>query len=489
MPAIAVRFALPDLAAFLAVVTLVYCLFVFDGGRNLFRDSDTGWHIRAGESILANHALPRVDPYSFTRAGQPWLDWEWGADALFGWAHQRDGLRGVATLSAVAISACSWLWMKLHWMAGGDFFIAAAMSAPMLTTTNLHWLARPHIFSWLLLLGALLWAERSRRRTVTFGWRDGAVVMIGSALWANVHASFFLGPLIALVFMAARPRFFASAFAAAVVGTFANPYGWELHKHVLAYLGNSELLDRVAEFQSFNFHAPGSAQIMIALALAAAGGTLALMQRNPAHFFLAAIFCAVALRSARGLPLVALAILPFANAAIRKVLDGVDALRRALEYSGRVRVIDRQVHGFAFVAVAVVACLVAFRAPALAAHVGFPPDEFPVAAAAAVEKLPPDTRILAPDKYGGYLIYRFNGARKVFFDGRSDFYGAAFMKQYIELMEARPGWREIAAPNRFTHALLARRSSLGAALEDSGWRVLYQDEVARLFEAPRTEAR
>jgi hypothetical protein len=127
------------------------------------------------------------------------------------------------------------------------------MSAPMLTTTNLHWLARPHIFSWLLLLGALLWAERSRRRTATFGWRDGAVVMIGSALWANVHASFFLGPLIALVFTMARPRYFASAFAAAVVGTFANPYGWELHKHVFGYLTNNELLDRVAEFQSFNF--------------------------------------------------------------------------------------------------------------------------------------------------------------------------------------------------------------------------------------------
>jgi hypothetical protein len=189
------------------------------------------------------------------------------------------------------------------------------------------------------------------------------------------------------------------------------------------------------------------------------------------------------------LPLVALAILPLANAAIRKAVEGVNRLRPALEYSGRVRAIDRQVHGFAFVAVAVVACLVAFRAPALAAQVGFPPDEFPVAAATAVEKLPPDARILAPDKYGGYLIYRFDGARKVFFDGRSDFYGAVFMKQYIELMEARPGWREIAAPYRFTHALLARRSSLGAALEDSGWRVLYQDEVARLFEAPRTEAR
>jgi hypothetical protein len=72
---------------------------------------------------------------------------------------------------------------------------------------------------------------------------------------------------------------------------------------------------------------------MIALGLAAAGGTLALMQRNPAHFFLAAIFCAVALRSARGLPLVGLAILPFANAAIRRAIEGVNKLRPALDYS------------------------------------------------------------------------------------------------------------------------------------------------------------
>ena len=60
------------------------------------------------------------------------------------------------------------------------------------------------------------------------------------------------------------------------------------------------------------------------------------------------------------------------------------------------------------------------RTPAIAARTGFPPDQFPVAAAAEVEKLAPTARILAPDKFGGYLIYRFQGTRKVFFDGRSE---------------------------------------------------------------------
>ena len=37
------------------------------------------------------------------------------------------------------------------------------------------------------------------------------------------------------------------------------------------------------------------------------------------------------------------------------------------------------------------------RTPAIAARTGFPPDQFPVAAAAEVEKLAPTARILAPD--------------------------------------------------------------------------------------------
>src|SRR5207302_11079560 len=84
--------------------------------------------------------------------------------------------------------------------------------------------------------------------------------------------------------------------------------------------------------------------------------------------------------------------------------------------------------------------------------------------------------------YGGYLIYRFNGQRKVYFDGRSDFYGAAFMKQYLVLITAQPGWQEIVKSYRFTHALLPNDSALKAALEQAGWTTLHKDNVATLLE-------
>jgi hypothetical protein len=118
----------------------------------------------------------------------------------------------------------------------------------------------------------------------------------------------------------------------------------------------------------------------------------------------------------------------------------------------------------------------------MAAKTGFPPEQFPVAASAAVAALPESARLFAPDMYGGYLIYRFSGRRKVFMDGRSDFYGVEFMKRYIGMVEARPGWRKAMSDFGITHALLPKDFALAGALEREGWRRLYGDETAILFE-------
>ena len=48
-PGIVLRWWVPDVAFAAACVTLFYCLFLFQGYQQLFRDSDAGWHIRSGE--------------------------------------------------------------------------------------------------------------------------------------------------------------------------------------------------------------------------------------------------------------------------------------------------------------------------------------------------------------------------------------------------------------------------------------------------------
>ncbi len=487
---------MPDLALTLGVLTLAYVLIFFDGWHQLFRDSDTGWHIRTGEAILLKHALPHTDPYSFSREGAPWLDWEWASDVATGGAHSALGLSGVALLFAASIAACSWLWIRLTWQVGGDFLIACVLAAPMLSTASLHWLARPHIFGWVLLLIWMIWMER--------GKGAAAAVAIG-AVWANVHGSFFVAPVVALLYAAgcalntllwpsdigrrSTPRWYVKAAILFTIGTLFNPYGIGLHRHVAAYLADTELLARIGEFQSFNFHVAGAGWILLTIGTAGLGAVLALGNRRIEHFLISAFFIAAALRSARALPLVALCVLPIANAnlaaALRKV-DGVAPwLRRriqnGLDYSGRLRDLDRGLAGWAVAPIV----LLAFLFLASSAEAGFPSDQFPVASVDAVSKLPAQARLLAPDKFAGYLIYQFNGERKVFFDGRSDFYGAPFMKEYVRLVEVRPGWRETVARYRFTHALLPNDYSMVAALETDGWTLMHKDATATLLAAPR----
>jgi hypothetical protein len=502
------RFLLPDLAAMLAAATLVYCLFLYGAGEKLFRDSDTGWHIRNGESILANRALPHTDPYSFSKAGQPWVSWEWGSDILMGLANRAGGLGALTALFSLTISASSWLWCRLNFAAGGDFLLAGLFAPLLITTTSAHWLARPHVFSWIFLLSVVLCAEKWDREARRPALSRLLLVAAASAVWANLHASFFLFPLIALVYGAshlARPllwpldrpteraqaAWFFYVSLTALAGSFVNPYGWQLHAHVIEYLWNDRLTSQIAEFQSFNFHDPDATQMALTMALAAAGGILALSQKKLAHFLLAAMFLWGGLRSARVVPLVALLLLPLANGSIVKALRDAGSLRQpvrrgldaALAYSARLRQIDLRLGGWAFSAIAIAVSLLLLQTPAYSRRIGFPPSAFPVAASQAVAKLPPDARILASDSYGGYLIYRFSGARKVFFDGRSDFYGADFLKQYLLLIAARPGWPAVVSAYGLTHALLPNDSALNAALQQAGWTTLYRDDVATLLEA------
>src|ERR1035441_7747985 len=516
------RWWVPDLAFATACVTLFYCLFLFQGSQKLFRDSDAGWHIRTGEPILATGTLPRIDPYSFTRGGQPWFAWEWLADAGVGGIHRTFGLRGVAVFYAAAISAGVWLWFRLHLALGGNFLVACAMAPLLLSTCNIHWLARPHVLSWIFLLLAIF----PRKPNLI-------VVALVTALWANVHASFFFAPVIALLF-ALEDRWYLKVAGVAAVAPLLNPCGPQLYVHVFRYLTDTDLLARIGEFQSFDFHSAGSAQIVATLILGVIGGTFALTEKRLHHFALAILITTLALRSARALPLCALLLLPIANAAITRWLRNRSLtvaapmgaseppIRTAtgyplgrerfvssfLAYSVNLRALDARFRGLAL---APIILLAAFR---LTPAAGFPPDQFPLPAYSHIPAaarpfaparpappppppapappplLPPPPppppprappRLFAPDKFGGYLIYRSNGTLKVFFDGRSDLYGADFLRQYSRLVQVRPGGRQYWESFHFTHALVPADAPLLPALEQIGWRPLYQDKTATLL--------
>ena len=94
----------------------------------LLADADTGWHIRNGEIIMASHAVPRVDSFSYTRAGQPWYAWEWLYDVIIGAIHHVSGLNGVVLFTAFVLALTFALLFRFVLRRSGSFAVAAGLT-------------------------------------------------------------------------------------------------------------------------------------------------------------------------------------------------------------------------------------------------------------------------------------------------------------------------------------------------------------------------
>jgi hypothetical protein len=101
---------------------------------------------------------------------------------------------------------------------------------------------------------------------------------------------------------------------------------------------------------------------------------------------------------------------------------------------------------------------------------------------------PETQRIFAEDQWGDYLIYRLYPARRVFIDGRSDFYGAKFGLSYLDLIGVKYDWQQTLDKYGIDTIVIAPRFSLASTLKISrDWRVVYDDGFSIVFRRNRPD--
>ena len=191
------RWALPSFAN-LSLLVILYLLWM-DAWRFLL-DSDTGWHIRTGELIAATGRVPREDPFSHTLPGSPWFAWEWLTDLGMAKLHEAAGLGGVVLGSLVVLLLAYALLQALMRQWGADPLIATGLTFLAALCSIVHWLARPHLLSILLLVIWLWMVEGYRRRGKR--WIYAIPVLI--LLWANLHGAFVITLPILLIYAVAE---------------------------------------------------------------------------------------------------------------------------------------------------------------------------------------------------------------------------------------------------------------------------------------------
>jgi hypothetical protein len=511
-PAVWLCWALPSFADVFFLV-LIGILAFSPMSAGLLGDADTGWHIRSGEQILATHAIPRTDPFSYTKHGEPWYAWEWMYDVVIGAIHHVSGLNGVVFFTAAAISVTFALLFRFILRRSGNLAVAAFLTLLATAAAQVHMLARPHVLSWLF---TLLWVETLCR--FDDGKRSALLWLpLLMLLWANLHAGFILGlGLLGIFTMGCIWKFLTAprdgdrqkiaqlliVFSVCLLTTLLTPYGYRLHIHVSQYLSNSFLMNNIDEFKSPNFHVFVYEYFELYIPLAIAGAVLGRERLTLTGLLLLMFSLHAGLYAARNIPISAiimsLVLGPLLTPALSPRSDGSSRLRwlGSILDAGRgisdsMTRLESQLHGHALVAVVMAASVALVlnggrvrSRQILSAH--FDEKTFPQKAAQFIAQRGIRDHLFSSDTWGAYLIYRLYPGTQVYFDDRHDFYGEAFVKEYGKAILGSRQWREPLDRYQVKWVLMPVDSALSSLLRESGdWRAEYDDGLAILFTRAR----
>lgn len=234
---------------------------------------DLAYQLRAGAEILAGRGIPATDTWTFTAAGEPWLDQQWGAQAVLAAAFTATGWTGLAVLRAALVGAIS-----------GLILAAIRQRAPQmhrrtaaLLTLGAFVVASPALALRPQLLGMALFAVTlailaGRRRRPAWLW----LLPLVAVVWANMHGSFILGPVLiglaCLEDLRGRTpiaRRMASVTALTAVATLVTPFGIGVWQYALGLATNQEVTARISEWQPSTFGSAFGAMFWISVILVA----------------------------------------------------------------------------------------------------------------------------------------------------------------------------------------------------------------------------
>jgi hypothetical protein len=238
----------------------------------MFRMSsiDLVYHLRAGEAILSTHGAPSVDAFTFSMAGRPWLDQQWGAQILLALVYRAGGWVGMALFHAALVGATFWfLWLACR-ARGASARLSAALTMSGFVVCFYNAGMRPQTMAYPLFTGAL-WILADRRAHPRRLWVLPAVMVV----WANVHGSFPLGLVLIALSWAEDRRDHAATknttLAVGVIGLFATlvgPYGLGVWRYAIGISTNERILGHVEEWAATTIRsADGALFFLSALAV------------------------------------------------------------------------------------------------------------------------------------------------------------------------------------------------------------------------------
>lgn len=464
-------------------------------------DPDTFWHLKTGELIWREGALPRGDPFSFTFAGRPWVLHEWLFElALYG-IHAIAGDLGLRLLSAgLGTLALYWSWRSAERFVPG--IVALLLTLAWVPLMGSWFVPRPQLLTYLLFALFLRWMLDFKYRG---SLRGLAVMPPLMALWINSHGAFPLGLILPLLFLIGeRWRLGRTVVPGSLGALRLLRLHWLeriLLLGALATLLNPDFIQRwffpfqllhmdyanslIQEWQSPDFHGSYGRLYL----LLAGGFVLATIYRrrrpDPTELLVPAVFMAAGFSALRHVPLAGLVLIPFTARALGDSA-WMERIQRWLTHYGAdgeqgnerrtEQVPDKSNLHWALVGLLALGAVLAYPLLERKAERQLA-QAFPVAAIEFIQRHELHGRLFNEFVDGGFLILHLYPQMKVFIDGRADVYGDDFLREYVGIRNGGIGWGEAFDRQNIDVVILRRDAPLRSLLLQRGdFRLVQEDD-------------
>ncbi|OLC54710.1 MAG: hypothetical protein AUH92_03455 [Acidobacteria bacterium 13_1_40CM_4_69_4] len=492
------------------------------------RSFDYWWHLKTGEIIVRERLIPRVDPFSFTAPGVPWVDHEWLFQALAYIGHTTLGPGALVGVKVALVVLLAFLMVAHLRRERNATPVMAILLAAALVGASFRLDVRPELATLLLLPVVVHLVLRARD-----GGRHRLLLAVPLlvAFGSNLHPGAILAPAILLLGAAATciderlgfltraagsdaavgarfaPRL-AAAAAASALACGANPYGFTIYavpfqvSRILASLPSPNLEWAHPRVGDFPFFFLAAAAVLAALAASwrwidpvAAPALVLLLVLSVMHLRNIGLFFVLL---PYGLARPARALTERVGSAAAALLPGgLSADRPAAAAGGGVR------PGFVAAAVVLFSAvpLLVVLPPTVAWGIGPAPGNEPALAVDFVDRENVGRRLYNDVRFGGYLIWRRFPGHRVFIDGRNEVYPALLREIFAASSDSR-AWQALLQRYDIDSAFVRYSPTLervirpgtdggpGAVRERAfsadhfpagGWALVYWDDDAMIF--------
>jgi hypothetical protein len=455
-------------------------------------DADIWWHLRDGDAIAAQRAVPHQGWFT-QYSSHPWVDYSWGSEVLMSRFHHWFGLMGLVTLRSMLETAVGLVLFLMLRKGLRSFWQAVPLSASGMWAIH-HCLGmQPMLISVVMFTIELALIFEARRRNVIGPLLWSPLLFL---LWANLHIQFVYGLFVLLLLTAVTwvagilPTKWASKLqptetlplvplasvaATSVLATLIGPYSWRLYAVVFHYVRSSSPYMIITELQALNFRVPE--HFVLVLIVAASFFALGWRRsRDPFKLALLVICTVVGFRMTRDTWFCALPAL-----AIIGDRDSVDIQDKAVPRLRKCVFATAT----AFVTIAVFVLLARDTTTNNATLARVVATYFPVNASAFVQLHWHEPRIYNDMNWGGFLIWALPDS-PVAIDNRPDLYGDERLSHFYLVQQGLLDWSADPDLNAAQVVLLNRQTPLSKLLaRDIRFHLVYEDAIAVVF-VPKT---